>query len=206
MPGAELTVLLVQCLAQVPSLTQTLQLYLKKGVTKQQGKCYRITRLFLLDACAGQTGGLLAELEWQRLLTGLNSAAVGSLVGNGPFARLVGWEWDDAEKGAKGEYPRGCEPAWRNTGGREGSSESRGWWIARGEQESCPALPGMVLVCLINSTPSRKERNDEMKKTSASFAERALRGQHCFMVQTTWLIGFPNNISQCLSVRGPWEQ
>jgi len=175
-------VLLVQCLAQVLSLTQTLRCYLNKGVTKQKGKCYGITRLYLLNACVSQTGWLLAELERQRL----NSAAVGSLVGNGPFARLMGWGGvhHHAERGAKQEYPRGCKPAWRHTGRREGSSETWAWWLARGGQERLPALPGMVLVCLINSTPSRKESNDEMKKTSASCVERALSGRHCFMVQT----------------------
>lgn len=52
------------------------------------------------------------------------------------------------QRGAKGEYPRGCQPARRHTGRRERSRENRGCWLARGEQESCPALTGTVLICL----------------------------------------------------------
>lgn len=56
----------------------------------------------------------------------------------------------------RGEHPKGCKPAGRCTGRIQGSSKSRGWWFANGEQESCPAPPGMVLICLINATPNRK--------------------------------------------------
>lgn len=154
----------MQCLAQVPTDSDT-------SVLLKQ-RCHQTAAKVLSDYQKAKQEGLLEELGWHRLLTGLNSAAVGRLMQNRHFAWLASWEGVWCCKRSKGGLSGGWwELTWRHSDRREGSSKSREWWIARGEQASCPALPGTVLLCLINSTPSRKERNDEMKNPSAGCAE-----------------------------------
>lgn len=137
------------------------------------------------------------------------SVSSAGMLGAEPTLMHSWWVWKgcDAGGGTKEEYPRGCKPALRpggrsHEGWKQWEQGMVGWKGKPGERPSAPRYGA----CFPDKFNPKQKRNDEMKKASASCVKRALSGWHCFTVQTAWLIGFPNNISQCLSVRGPWEQ